>query len=119
MINLVVLTTQIFINEQWFSVGKNMKKRIMISASTFLDTLDWKCNSVPESESRFKVVTKSLKRHSFQIRLGFDSKILLPQTKYSCHLIFKLPDIYSSFKGPMISHTLPMEVLSILALVHL
>ncbi|KAM0000667.1 putative protein kinase RLK-Pelle-CrRLK1L-1 family [Helianthus debilis subsp. tardiflorus] len=88
--------------DTWFSISKNMKKRLMIPASTFLDTIDWKCNSVPESQSRFKVVTKSLKRYSFEIRLRADSKILSPQTKYSCHLIFKLPDTYASFEGPMV-----------------
>lgn len=64
------------------------------------------------------MVTKSLKRHGFEIHLKVDSKILSPQTKYSCNLIFKLSDIYSSFEGPVVigiddgskCHLLPLSI---------
>nr|XP_043630616.1 F-box protein PP2-B10-like [Erigeron canadensis] len=95
-----------------------MKRRLMIPASSFLDPLDWELNSVPLSESRFKVVTKSLRRHSFGIRLRVDSQLLSPQTTYSCLLIYKLSDNYSSYEGPLVigvndgvkSHMFPLSI---------
>ncbi|XP_076936005.1 uncharacterized protein LOC143602927 [Bidens hawaiensis] len=90
--------------EKWFSIRKDMKKRVMIPASTFLDVDEWTCNSVFEPESRFKVVTKSLIGYQFTIYLNLTEtvKTLIPRSGYSCHLIYKLSDNYSSFDGPMV-----------------
>nr|XP_043628235.1 uncharacterized protein LOC122599740 [Erigeron canadensis] len=89
-------------DEKWFSISKNMKQRFMIPASSFLDREEWTCNSIPESESRFKVVTKSLISYSFSIHLKSPAQMSLPQTAYSCHLIYKLSDSYSTLEGPMV-----------------
>ncbi|KAL8263997.1 hypothetical protein R6Q59_022127 [Mikania micrantha] len=90
--------------EKWFSISKNMKKRIMIPASTFLGQEEWTYNSIPESESRFKVVTNSIIRYQFTIYLNITeiTQLFLPQVTYSCHLIYKLSDDYSSIEGPMV-----------------
>lgn len=67
---------------------------------------------------RFKVVTKSLISYSFTIYLKSPEQMKLPQTAYSCHLIYKLSDNYSSFKGPMVigitddfrTHVIPLSI---------
>nr|GEW33075.1 putative serine/threonine/dual specificity protein kinase, catalytic domain-containing protein [Tanacetum cinerariifolium] len=101
--NLVILTTLMFINEHWLSISKNMKKRLMLPASTFLKDEEWTSNSIPDSDSRFYMVTKSPISYSFTIDIKADLQLLSPPSTYSCFLIYKLPenDKYSSFEGPM------------------
>ncbi|GKE79933.1 hypothetical protein Tco_1549933, partial [Tanacetum coccineum] len=56
--------------EKWLSICKNMKKRLMIPASTFLKDEEWTSNSIPGLDSRFDVVTKSPDQHCLRIDIN-------------------------------------------------
>ncbi|GJR88792.1 kinase-like domain, phloem protein 2-like protein [Tanacetum coccineum] len=85
--------------EKWLSISKSMKKRLMIPATEFLPEEKWIRKYLPES--RFKVVAESPDTDEFRIAFKIESKLLSPQTTYSCHLIYKPPENYSSIEGPI------------------
>ncbi|GJT09451.1 kinase-like domain, phloem protein 2-like protein [Tanacetum coccineum] len=85
--------------EKWLSISKSMKKRLMIPAMEFLPKEKWIRKSLPES--RFKVVAESPDTDEFRIAFKIESKLLSPQTTYSCHLIYKPPASYSLIEGPI------------------
>ncbi|KAK9078559.1 hypothetical protein SSX86_002616 [Deinandra increscens subsp. villosa] len=85
--------------EKWLSISKTMKKRFMIPATEFLPKEKWIWK--PLRESRFKVVAESLNIDKFRVAFEIKSKLLSPQTTYSCHLIYKPPENYSLVEGPL------------------
>ncbi|MFS7956854.1 putative phloem protein [Helianthus anomalus] len=85
--------------EKWLSIGKSMKKRFMIPATEFLQKGKWIWKSQPES--RFKQVAESRDMDEFRVAFEIKSKLLSPQTTYSCHLIYKPPENHSLIEGPI------------------
>ncbi|KVH91677.1 Concanavalin A-like lectin/glucanase, subgroup [Cynara cardunculus var. scolymus] len=82
---------------QGFLIDNGEKKRLMISPRAVLDVDEWilKSSLFLESRSRFDVVAESRGRKSFTVKCKIRSRVLSPQTTYSCHLIYKLPENYS------------------------
>ncbi|XP_076895021.1 F-box protein PP2-B10-like [Bidens hawaiensis] len=76
--------------QKWLSISKSMKKRFMIPATEFLPKEKWIWKSLPES--RFKWVAESRDIDEFTVAFEIKSKLLSPQTAYSCHLIYKPPE---------------------------
>ncbi|KAI3505448.1 hypothetical protein L1887_27578 [Cichorium endivia] len=74
----------------WFSICKNMKKRLMIPAYEMLIKKDWIWKSLPES--RFEVVAESLNVNNLKLLFRIKSEMFSNGTSYSCSLIYKLPE---------------------------
>ncbi|PWA77622.1 protein kinase-like domain, Phloem protein 2-like protein [Artemisia annua] len=82
--------------KKWFSMSKDMKKRLMIPARASLLDKEWIWKSSPES--RFGEMAEFPDGDRFLIKFKLTSEILSPQTIYSCHIIYKLPEDDSSFQ---------------------
>nr|GEU58155.1 phloem protein 2-like protein [Tanacetum cinerariifolium] len=82
--------------KKWFSMSKDMKERLMIPARASLLHEQWTWNSLPES--RFGEIAEFPDGDRFIIKFQLKSEILSPQTHFSCHIIYKLPEDDSSFQ---------------------
>ncbi|GJZ44785.1 kinase-like domain, phloem protein 2-like protein [Tanacetum coccineum] len=82
--------------KKWFSMSKDMKERLMIPARASLLHEQWTWNSLPES--RFGEIAEFPDGDRFIIKFQLKYEILSPQTHYSCHIIYKLPEDDSSFQ---------------------
>ncbi|GKB01511.1 serine/threonine-protein kinase, active site protein [Tanacetum coccineum] len=73
---------------------QNGKKHLMLSAKDFLhDTSDVKHFLLkPSEEPRFQEVIELLPRQVFSIKCKIQSQMLLPDTNYTCYLVFKLSE---------------------------
>ncbi|KAM0068517.1 putative protein kinase RLK-Pelle-CrRLK1L-1 family [Helianthus debilis subsp. tardiflorus] len=82
-----------------FLIDNGEKKRFMIPATEFLQKEKWIWKSLPES--RFEQVAESHDMDEFRVAFEIKSKLLSPQTTYSCHLIYKPPENHSLIEGPI------------------
>ncbi|KAJ9538350.1 hypothetical protein OSB04_031083 [Centaurea solstitialis] len=84
--------------EEWFSLAKNGKKCLMLSASAVLPKTnqdwDWKWKSLPES--RFELVAYDGYTILFTIQLKH--QLLSPGTTYAFYLVYK---VTSEFEAPI------------------
>ncbi|KAK9050803.1 hypothetical protein SSX86_030228 [Deinandra increscens subsp. villosa] len=102
--------------EEWFSLDKDGKKCLMLSARAALQEDKWNWMSL--AETRFEEVADYCNLPKFDIFCKFRSKLLSPQTTYGTYLVYKLPEGYKNVKPPPVqvvdrdSH--PKEVYSVL-----
>ncbi|KAD4178727.1 hypothetical protein E3N88_27318 [Mikania micrantha] len=90
----------IFINnsQQWFSISKKSKKRVMLPARAILqEEKGWNFLSLPGS--RFKEVAESCDNNNLAIGFEVESELLSTGIMYACYLVFKLPENASGFEG--------------------
>ncbi|KAJ9537416.1 hypothetical protein OSB04_030149 [Centaurea solstitialis] len=83
--------------EEWFSLHENGKKCYMLPARAILKESDWRWK--PARESRFEEVACD-PFTSFGIVCTIKSKILSPETKYACYLVFKITKDHHVFEAP-------------------
>ncbi|KAI3756186.1 hypothetical protein L1987_56002 [Smallanthus sonchifolius] len=83
--------------EEWFYLGKDGKKCLILPARGALEEDKWKWK--PEPKSRFKEVADCI-FDTFGIFCKFHSKMLSPQTTYAAYLAYELPDDYKSIDQP-------------------
>ncbi|KAK9050801.1 hypothetical protein SSX86_030226 [Deinandra increscens subsp. villosa] len=84
--------------EEWFSLDKDGKKCLMLSARAALQEDKWNWMSL--AETRFEEVADYCNLPKFDIICKFKSKVLSPQTMYGTYLIYKLPEGYKNVKPP-------------------
>ncbi|KAJ0860829.1 putative protein kinase RLK-Pelle-CR4L family [Helianthus annuus] len=87
-----------------FKWRKKKKQYYMLSANeAFRNSFDAKLfNLKPSTESKFKKVIEVLSTHVFRIKCKIKSKMLLENTEYSCHLVFKLSEKRCGLHCPVI-----------------
>ncbi|MFS7923075.1 putative protein kinase RLK-Pelle-LRR-I-1 family [Helianthus anomalus] len=84
--------------EEWFSLDKDGKKCLMLSARAALQEDKWNWMSL--AETRFEEVADYCNLRNFGIFCKFRSKLLSPQTTYGTYLVYKLPEGYKNAKPP-------------------
>ncbi|KAI3756184.1 hypothetical protein L1987_56000 [Smallanthus sonchifolius] len=83
--------------EAWFSLDKDGKKCLMLSARAALQESKWKWISV--AGTRFEVADYC-DLPKFGIFFKFRSELLSPETTYGTYLVYKLPEGYKYVKPP-------------------
>ncbi|KAI7732219.1 hypothetical protein M8C21_006102 [Ambrosia artemisiifolia] len=96
-----VLRKGLYINnsQQWFSISKKSKQRLMLPARAVLPNEGSKWNFLSLPGSRFQEVAESRDSNHLVISLEFDSQLLSTGIMYACYLIYKLPENASVFEG--------------------
>ncbi|KAI7752516.1 hypothetical protein M8C21_015867 [Ambrosia artemisiifolia] len=84
--------------KEWFSLAKDRKKCLMLSANAVLEENKWEWISEPES--RFGQVADCISK-KFGIICKFRSEMLSPQTTYATYLVYKLPHDYKDINPPV------------------
>ncbi|KAJ9542523.1 hypothetical protein OSB04_029029 [Centaurea solstitialis] len=83
--------------EEWFSLHKNRKKCYMLPARAILKESDWRWE--PQRGSRFEEIACD-PIMSFDIVCTIKSKLLSPETRYACYLVFKITKDHYAFEAP-------------------
>ncbi|XP_076909266.1 putative F-box protein PP2-B2 [Bidens hawaiensis] len=84
--------------EQWFSIDRDGKKCVTVSAREALEEDKWKWTYL--AESRFEEVADYFNLPKFGILCKFRSKLLSPQTTYGVYLVYKLSEGYRHVNPP-------------------
>ncbi|KAI3756008.1 hypothetical protein L1987_55820 [Smallanthus sonchifolius] len=96
-------------SQQWFSISKKSKKRLMLPARAILqeEKLGLNLHSLRKSwiwkaqpaGSRFKEAAECSAKNRLAIAFQIEGQLLSPETIYACYLVFKLPANDSVFEG--------------------
>ncbi|KAK9077683.1 hypothetical protein SSX86_006020 [Deinandra increscens subsp. villosa] len=102
-----LLRKGLYINnsQQWFSISKKSKTRVMLPARAILpaEKSVWNFLSLPGS--RFEEVAESCDNNYLSISFHIKTTIPLSITRYACYLVFKLPENNASvFEGLVIAN---------------
>uniref|UniRef100_A0A251VAQ2 Putative phloem protein 2-like protein n=1 Tax=Helianthus annuus TaxID=4232 RepID=A0A251VAQ2_HELAN len=112
-----LLRKGVYINnsQQWFSISKKSKQRLMLPARTILTEeksgcyflsrrKSWLWKALPGSRLYiFNEAAEACERNHIVIRAQIESQLLSHDTMYACYLVFKLPENASVFEGIVIT----------------
>ncbi|MFS7922446.1 putative phloem protein [Helianthus anomalus] len=112
-----LLRKGVYINnsQQWFSISKKSKQRLMLPARTILTEeksgcyflsrpKSWLWKALPRSRLYiFNEAAEACAKNHIVIRAQIESQLLSHDTMYACYLVFKLPENASVFEGIVIT----------------